>query len=224
MISLVLADSALERVPADMARHPAVAASAKKAGKKPADMLLDISWHFAAMKGMKDAERRGRPDIMHLDLLEATSIPLYFEGKLDIYIHTINDEVIIVGDNVRLPKSFHRFAGLMEKLFREKKVESDDGTLLRLERMDFASLVKRIRPTSVIGLSPDGMASSYAEAACVLDNGSCLVVGGFQRGQFSRQVADGIDESYSVDDYGLESHIVLARILYEYEQFLLGSS
>ena len=67
------------------------------------------------MKGIQDENKRGRPDIVHFSMLEACSIPLYFEKKLTIYIHTLNDKVIKVGDDIHLPKSFHRFAGLIEK-------------------------------------------------------------------------------------------------------------
>ena len=31
-----------------------------------------------------------------------------------------DDKVISVGENVHIPKSYHRFAGLLEKLFSEK--------------------------------------------------------------------------------------------------------
>jgi len=41
--------------------------------------------------GLEDEAKRGRPDIVHLCLLEATSIPLYREGRIQIYAHTIRD-------------------------------------------------------------------------------------------------------------------------------------
>ena len=123
MLSLILAESSLELVPKELQNHNSVISHSKKLGKKPSEIILDNSWHFGAMKGIKNEIKRGRPDLVHFSLLEATSIPLYYEKKISIYVHTIDDKVIFIGDDVRLPKSYHRFIGLIEKLFSEKVVQ-----------------------------------------------------------------------------------------------------
>ena len=120
MISLILAESALELVPLELQDHPSVLSHAQKLGKNPSEILLDNSWHFAAMKGINNEIKRGRPDLVHFSILEATTIPLYLQNKIKIYIHTIDDKVIYIGENVHIPKSYHRFEGLIEKLFLEK--------------------------------------------------------------------------------------------------------
>ncbi len=122
MISLILTESSLELVPNELKSHPSVISHAKKLGKKPSEILLDNSWHFAAMKGIKNEIKRGRPDLVHFCILEATTIPLYQKNEIKVYIHTINDKVIYFGNNVHIPKSYHRFAGLIEKLFLEKTI------------------------------------------------------------------------------------------------------
>ena len=218
MLSLIIAESSLELVPKELRRHPAVIASAKKFEKNPSEILLDNSWHFGAMKGIKNEFKRGRPDLVHFSLLEATSIPLYFENEITIYVHTIDDKVIFLGNDVRLPKSFHRFVGLIEKLYREKTIKADGNKLLELKEMDFNSLIDKINPSKIIGLSTDGKSSTYPDVVSHLDDDVCLVVGGFQKGHFSDSVNDKIDELFSVDNNSLESHIILSRILYEYEK------
>ena len=100
MISLVLAESSLELVPKKIQQHSSVLSHADKLGKKPSEILLDNSWHFAAMKGIENEIKRGRPDITHLCLMESCRIPLYYEKKIKIYIHTIDDNVIFIGENV----------------------------------------------------------------------------------------------------------------------------
>ena len=50
MISLIISESALELVPFELENHPSVVSHAKKLGKYTSDILLDNSWHFAAMK------------------------------------------------------------------------------------------------------------------------------------------------------------------------------
>ena len=84
-LSFILAESSLEIIPKKIQNHPSVISHSKKLGKAPSEILLDNSWHYAAMKGIENENKRGRPDIVHSSLLEACSIPLYFEKKISIY-------------------------------------------------------------------------------------------------------------------------------------------
>lgn len=218
MLSLVFAESALETIPVLLQKHRSVHAHARKLQKHPSEILLDNSWHYAAMKGMDNETKRGRPDIVFLNMLEATTIPLYFENKIKIYIHTIDDKVITVGSNVNLPKSYHRFAGLMEKLYVEKTITGNDQKLLDIQNMSFVDLLEKIDADKTIGLSTQGHKSSAADVAAKLDEETCLIIGSFQKGHFAKSVNDCIDELYSIGSDTLTSHIVTSRILYEYEK------
>lgn len=221
MLSLVIAESALELVPIELQRHNSVIASARRFNKKPSEILLDISWHFAAMKGIKNEIKRGRPDLVHFSLLEACSIPLYFENKLNVFVHTIDDKVISVGQNVRLPKSYHRFVGLVEKLYSTGKIEENNNTLLEIKEMSFGNLIKKINPKQTIALSSKGIKSSYQKVAEEIDDNTCLVIGGFSKGQFSDKNKDYFDKIVLVDKNPLEAHIIISRVLYEYEKRII---
>lgn len=221
MLSLVIAESALELVPIELQRHNSVIASARRFNKKPSEILLDISWHFAAMKGIKNEIKRGRPDLVHFSLLEACSIPLYFENKLNVFVHTIDDKVIFVGQNVRLPKSYHRFIGLVEKLYATGRIEENNNTLLEIKEMNFGNLIKKINPKQTIALSSKGIKSSYQKGAEEMDDNTCLVVGGFSKGQFSDKNKDYFNKIVSVDKNPLEAHIIISRVLYEYEKRII---
>lgn len=218
MLSLIIAEASLELVPKELWRHNSVMAHSRKLGKNPSEILLDNSWHFAAMKGMKNEIKRGRPDIVHFCLLEACTIPLYEEDEIKVYVHTIHDKVIELGSGVRLPKSYHRFAGIMEKLFLEKKIKSNDDTLLTLKDMTLSELVNRIGPDVVIGLSEEGKQTTYSDVAQLCSGNSCLVVGGFPKGQFEDETKKVITKMLSIDARPLEAHVVIARTLYEYEK------
>lgn len=221
MLSLVIAESALELVPKKLQRHNSVVASANRVNKKPSEVLLDVSWHFAAMKRLENEIKRGRPDLVHFSLLEACSIPLYFENKLNVFVHTINDKVIFVGQNVRLPKSYHRFSGLIEKLFLTGKIEENGKKLLEIKDMEFGELIKKINPKKTVGFSTDGEKNSYQKIAQEVDQDSCIVIGGFSKGHFSDKITKYCDRIVSVDKNSLESHTVIARILYEYEKRII---
>jgi len=218
MLSLILAESSLELIPKKIQLHSSVTSHADKLGKNPSEILLDNSWHFAAMKGIENEIKRGRPDIAHLCLMESCCIPLYYEKKIRIYVHTIDDKVIFIGENVRLPKSYHRFSGLLEKLYQEKIVQSENQTLLELKDMSFSDLIKKINPKQVIGLSTEGTSSSCQDVASIITDDSCIVIGGFQKGHFSENVKNSFDKLFSIDKTSLDAHIVMSRILYEYEK------
>ncbi len=221
MLSLVIAESALELVPKELQKHNSVISSARRFNKKPAEILLDISWHFAAMKGIKNEIKRGRPDLVHFSLLEACSIPLYFENRLNVFVHTIDDKVISVGQNVRLPKSYHRFIGLVEKLYATGKIEESNNTLLEIKEMNFGNLIKKINPKQTIALSSKGIKSSYQKVAEELNDNTCLVVGGFSKGQFFDKNKDYFNKIVLVDKNPLEAHIIISRVLYEYEKRII---
>jgi rRNA small subunit pseudouridine methyltransferase Nep1 len=218
MLSLIIAEASLELVPKELWRHNAVTSYCRRVSKRPSEVLLDNSWHFGAMKGLQNEIKRGRPDIVHFCLLEACTIPLYDDDEIQVFVHTLHDKVIEVGRRVRMPKSYHRFAGIIEKLFAEKKITNEDQTLFALKDMTFSELVDRIKPDKVIGLSPHGQKSSYYDAASRFTDKSCLVVGGFPKGDFEDSTKKRIDTFLSVEKRSLEAHVVVARTLYEYEK------
>ncbi len=222
-LSLVLAESAAEIVPEGMRGHPEVRASARKRGRRPGGMLLDNSLHYAAMRGLADGHKRGRPDLVHFALLAATCTPLYMGGggALRVYVHTAGGDVVELGERVRLPRSFDRFSGLLAGLLAGGG--DGGGGLLRLRRgLGFGPLLEEIGPEIAVGLSSGGAPGTCAGAAARLASagarGACLVVGGFQKGELSGEVRGRLDELLRVDGRPLESHVVLSRVLYEYEK------
>ncbi len=220
MLSLIIAESALERIPAVITGHPSVTSVAKKFGKYPGRMMLDKSWHFSAMLSMENKERRGRPDIAHLCMLIACGTPLYMKDLLRVYVHTVTDKVIEIGSGVRMPKSYHRFTGLMEDLYLEGKITDDSGRILaEITDCDFTTLIETIEPDVLIGMSTAGSSGTYGSIAARFDehNDGCIVIGGFPKGHFSDKVAQNLEEIYCIPGGSQETHVILSRILYECE-------
>jgi len=218
MISLVLAESALELVPFELQDHPSVLSHARKLGKDSSEILLDNSWHFAAMKGIDNEIKRGRPDLVHFSILEATTIPLYLQNKIKVYVHTIDDKVIYIGENTHIPKSYHRFEGLIEKLFLDKIIQSGSDVLLELKEKSFSELIDEINPSKVIGFSTKGELKSFEKISTEISDNTCIVIGGFQKGHFSESTKNKMTHLFSVENLSYEAHVVIARILYEYEK------
>jgi rRNA small subunit pseudouridine methyltransferase Nep1 len=170
------------------------------------------------MKGIKNEMKRGRPDLVHFSILEATTIPLYLKNKMKLFVHTIDDKVIYFGQNIHIPKSYHRFEGLVEKLYQEKKIIANNDVLLEIKERTFSELLDEIAPSKVIGFSTKGTSSSYEKIAAEISDDTCIVLGGFQKGNFSDSIKNKITALYSIGNESFEGHVVVARILYEYEK------
>ena len=100
ILNIVLARSALETIPEEIVNHPSVKKWAERRRKDPRKLLLDMSYHYAAMRELKDWNKRGRPDIVHITLLNLLGSPLNNEGLLRVYVHTLNDYIITINPEI----------------------------------------------------------------------------------------------------------------------------
>lgn len=223
MLHVVLAESSLELVPDGMRGHPSVRAHAGRLGRRPSGVLLDNSWHYAAMRGARQEGKRGRPDLVHFAILAATSTPLYRTGLARLYVHTIGDVVVRFGEGVRIPKSYHRFEGLFARLLAEGRVDAGEGPLLEAAGGTLPDLVRSIGPSGVAGLSVSGRPANCREVVAGLGDDPCVVVGGFQKGDFGEATSGMLEGVYSISPHPLESHVVVSRLMYEAENhFYVG--
>ena len=218
MLTIILAESSLELIPNQMYNHPSVISYSKKFKKPISGTLLDNSWHFGAMKGLDNEIKRGRPDIIHLTLLSLCTSPGFYQNKIKVFVHTMNDEIISINNKTHLPKSYHRFQGLIEKLFLTKKIESEDEILMEIESSTLSQLISKIKPTQVIGFTTKGKKTTFEKLIKTIEENSCVLIGGFQKGHFSKETEKIIEQSFSIHNSSLESHLVASRFVYEYEK------
>jgi len=221
VLTVVLAESALEPVPKQLWKHPIIRKYVQKRKKDPRFLLLDRSYHHAAMKALRDAEKRGRPDIVHFSLLELLGSPLCKEGLLQVYVHTIANSVISVNKETRLPRNYNRFLGLMEQLFELKEIPAQGLPLLTLiEELTFPQLMAKIKPDSIIVFSRMGIRKTLENAVSEFKEkkNPAAVIGGFPHGRFSENVTKLADQLVAIDREMLETWTVVARITYEYER------
>src|SRR4030042_2871445 len=133
MLTIVLAESKLELIPNDILSHPAIASYAKQRNKKPKNLILDSSFHHSAMKDLPEGNRRGRPDIVHIFLLNSLESILNKKEKLKIIVHTRNNEAIFIDSKTRIMRSYSRFIGLFEQLFEKRKIVAEEKILIELK-------------------------------------------------------------------------------------------
>ena len=215
-LHFVIAEAALELIPEALWRESSVRRDAERRAQEPGGILLDRSVHHSAMLKLGDGYRRGRPDLVHLTLLNVTSTPLHQEGKARVYIQTIDDSVLEFGEGARPPKSYARFRNLMEKLLVERPEEG----LVRVRKATLPQLLKGLGADFAAGLSVQGAPERLEELAgeLALRKDPAVVVGGFPRGHFLPRDLKAFDRLVRIDDRALDAHVVAARVVYEIEK------
>jgi len=216
-LNFVLAESALELIPKEISKSQAVVSDSRRRGVDASRILLDRSFHHAAMARLKDSEKRGRPDLVHAALLSVTGTPLYLDGSVRVFIHTNQDVVIELAESTRIPKSYFRFRGLIEKLLSER---SDEGLVKAYGSGIKELLRKTISPDMVFGLSVQGRQTGLEELAelVMAARNPCVIVGGFPHGHFSKEILGLPGELVRIHERPLEAHVVASRVVYEIEK------
>ncbi|CAH0475326.1 unnamed protein product [Peronospora belbahrii] len=96
--------------------------------------LLNCDDHKGIHKKLNREASQSRPDILHQELMALLDSPLNKSGYLKMYIHSTKGVLIDVSSQMRVPRTYKRFAGLMVQLLHTLKIRSSDGnqTLLNV--------------------------------------------------------------------------------------------
>ncbi|MGB9733250.1 MAG: ribosome biogenesis protein [Conexivisphaera sp.] len=220
-LSLVIVEAAVELVPRGLSTHPSVRRYAERRGRRPTEVILDRSYHNAAMKRLEDSHRRGRPDISYHVLLDAVDSPLYGAGLLSLYVQTRDGMMVELGRDVHLPRSYHRFVGLLEDLYRRGEVADLNGEMLaRMRRMSLEELLDTLSPDTTVLLREAGTPTSMEELAVrlVAARRPLIGIGGFPAGDFSDRVLELFPIQASLGRASYSAGLVACRLVYEVEK------
>lgn len=219
MLHLVIAEAELELVPESIIDHPSVINYARRRGKRPEEVLLDSTYHHSALRKLEDGERRGRPDIVHICLLNALESIANKEGLLRVYVHTRNDEVIYIKPETRIPRNYNRFVGLMESLFKKGAVP-EGLELLRIEEKNLDDLISEVGPDEVFVMHESGQRMRPHEFGKLLSEfeNPLVVVGGFPHGDFKRNIPS---RKISLYQDPLMAWTVVNEVIINFEHWVL---
>jgi rRNA small subunit pseudouridine methyltransferase Nep1 len=214
-VYLILAESAVELVPKHLRGHASVISNAERAGRDVNRTLLDSSFHHRAMRALPDSQRRGRPDITHFCALLAQGSRMNAAGRLRLFIHTFDDQVITIAPETRLPRVYDRFKGLIEQVLVEGAVPKDER-LLAMEEAGLKELLAQLEPSRVILFTPSGkrkkLRAVFPPKKKV--DGTAVLIGAFSHGDFKPETAALSTESVSIADAPLEAWSVEAEVLH----------
>ena len=222
MLTLILAESSIERIPKAIVNDPSVISDAKRLHKKPEQLILDRSYHHKAINRLSNPEKRGRPDIIHITLLNCLGSPLNVTGRLTTYVHTLEDLIIEVSSRTRIPRNSERFKGILEQLFESHRVPTTGKPLLQLRKSSLKELIKKVTPSYVGALTTQGNYENSTNLGHLIVNQKkpVLIIGGFSKGHFTKETLKLADQTINIFPKGLESWTVASRAIFAYEQAL----
>lgn len=211
----ILADSELELVPAEIVNERCIINNARARGKLPEKILLDASHHHPAFGKLPDSERRGRPDIVHFFLLLCVDSDMSAEGRLRVFVHTRNNDVIAVKPETRLPPHYPRFVGLIESLYEQRVVPSKENPLLELRQgIELDALVNALKPDAVIAMAQDGEETPLVEKfASVKAERVAVIIGGFSKGEYRSDLSKVKASKVSLGKRMLKVWTVTSKVL-----------
>ncbi|MEM2110242.1 MAG: 16S rRNA methyltransferase [Candidatus Odinarchaeota archaeon] len=216
MFYLIFAEAALELIPRKIWDNPMIKILAKKRRKNPSKILLDSSYMYPAMKELEDFNKRGRPDIIHFCLLYALGSELNMDNMLKVYVHTVNNQVITVNPQVRLPRNYPRFTGLIEQLFDNKSITNSNGDqLLSLTNMSLSDLIGEIKPDTTIILQ-EGKPLLPRELITeeISENKKiAFIIGAFPHGNYRQETFKISSLTYSISKYTLDTWNVTGKLI-----------
>ncbi|MHA2105435.1 MAG: hypothetical protein ACW981_18570 [Candidatus Hodarchaeales archaeon] len=221
-INIIIFDSGLElarNLGSKKLKHPVFVNDRKRRKKKSAgELLLDISVHYSGMSP-EDRFNRGRPDIIHQIMLQyhfsffnhESIIKTNAKPPIRLFIHSRQDLVFEVAPEWRVPVSYLRFRGLMEKLLIENRIENPE---IIIRKLKIEELFKEIKADSAILWTKKGDIANLEEFKLIdKEKDMIWLIGGFQSGDPSDKIEKLVDRKLKIFSYSIPSWKVLSVLL-----------
>ena len=214
---IIIVECGLELIPKHIRSHPAV--KKNMSTSIYSSQLLDNALHFSAMKSLKNREKRGRPDISHLCLLNVLGSVLNKSGNIKLYLHTINNKIFKFNPEVRIARNYNRFKGLMAKLIIDGKIEIGDELLINHVSKNLDELTNSFNNPKIDIFSHKGKEIEFYRSISSLDisENYIAIIGGFQKATFSNEILKLSRRIISISQYPLDACVVINKLINFYE-------
>lgn len=218
LITFILAEAEVERVPPELARHPKLLVRSKKRRRPVDQLLLDQAVDHDAMRALADGDRRGRPDIAHFWLLLVMDSLVAKRKAARVLVHTRHDELIRVRPDARLPRSQPKTYQLFEDLLRQGEVPLG-APLLSLERgRSLVSVVREESKGARVLMDVGGERARAGRFEALARAGDVTIVtGGFPRGAYRQAKPEWFDHVLRVADEELTVWSAMVPVLAGFE-------
>jgi rRNA small subunit pseudouridine methyltransferase Nep1 len=224
MLHIILLDCALELIPREITSLKQIQKHASRRGKKPSELLLDQTHHGQSMTKLQESERRGRPDITFLSLMAILETPLCKEGLLSIHLHLQDGRIVEVKKDVRLPRNYDRFVGLMEQLLLKGRVPPQGEPLLHVKEESLGYLISNLQRGSENAVTllaiEGGLQTSLENLRNLLPQDPSvpviLGVGAFPHGTLPEEIVSMFKTHLELDREVMMAWHVCAELLWTY--------
>lgn len=214
---VIIENSSIELLPESLWSHESAKRVQDSFGVAPRMQILDWNYHRAGMSKLRNIEKRGRPDVVHFALLDATSTPVFTSGKLKVVIHALNGDAISPKNNTRPPRTLNRFCGVMAKILAGEEGPAERN-LFQIERKkSFKDLLSMYRIQESVSLTRLGSGIDLRDLVKSESSRRAYSIGGFAHGHFDEEVILN-SNPMSISKDPLAAHVVTARVAYELER------
>ncbi len=216
---LIMVECGLELIPKHIRGHPSV-----KKNLSPniySSQLLDNALHHSAMKKLVNSDKRGRPDIAHLCLLNALGSPLNKTGNLKLFIHTINSRIFEFNSEIKITRNYNRFKGLIAKLLIENEISFNGNQLISQFNGNLYNLINTFKSPYITLLSSGGKLIQDYKHLFKEDSSKNIVfiIGGFQKRSYSEEILKLSKNIISISKYSLDAWVVIGKVINFYELY-----
>jgi rRNA small subunit pseudouridine methyltransferase Nep1 len=216
-LTIILVECGLELIPKEIRNHSAVKKNLST--QIYASQLLDTALHHTAMRTLEEPEKRGRPDIAHLCLLNALGSPLNKTGDLKLYLHTINNKIFEFNPKIKIARNYNRFKGLMAKLLIDGAVNANGIQLISKFNGELQDLLNTFKaPKTFLFSSRGKIVQDYKNLFFKSPSQEIVaIIGGFQKKRYSDSIMRLSNNLVSISKYSLDAWVVLSKIINMYE-------
>ena len=215
---IILAECGIELIPKQIRNHPSVKKNVYT--RNYTSQLLDNAIHHTAMKELKDFTKRGRPDIIHLCLLNALGSALNKSGELRLFMHTVKNRIYEFNPEIRIARNYNRFKGLMAKLLIDENIGPVNSPLISLfDGIYIKELISTFEDPEVILFSSKGkLIKNYQELYPQgISKNIIVIIGGFQKSSFSREINDLSPRKISLSEFSLDAWVAIYKAITYFE-------
>lgn len=178
--------------------------------------LLNVDDHASILRKLNRDFSTARPDITHQSLLMLLDSPLNRAGLLQVFIRTSQNVLIEVNPQIRIPRTFNRFAGLIVQLLHKFSIKASDSSLKLLKVIK--NPVTEHLPVGCkkvcLSFSADG-ASKASDLVPETDEPICLVIGAIAKGAIK---VDYTEKDVCIGNYPLSAALTCAKVCSAFEE------
>eukprot|EP00189_Rhodosorus_marinus_P000085 CAMPEP_0113962724 /NCGR_PEP_ID=MMETSP0011_2-20120614/6089_1 /TAXON_ID=101924 /ORGANISM="Rhodosorus marinus" /LENGTH=242 /DNA_ID=CAMNT_0000974639 /DNA_START=73 /DNA_END=798 /DNA_ORIENTATION=+ /assembly_acc=CAM_ASM_000156 len=151
--------------------------------------LLAADEHKGIIKRSGKDPAEVRPDVAHQCLLALLDSPLNKSGHLQVYVRTSKNVLIELHPQLRIPRTFRRFSGLMAELLNKFKIRATNSqdTLMKVIRNPVTSHLPVGSAKFAFSFNSEKMVNVVDHAKEVVETRGCesvvYVIGAMAKGK-----------------------------------------